>query len=243
MITSIKKIVQVALRRFNLKLVRVGIDNQKIGMEICLKGLAKREFIPDVVLDIGAATGQWTRLALKHWPRARYFLIEPLEERQAELDRLRQEHPNVSYVLAAAGAGAGQLPFGILPDQLDGSSFLYGNVFRTVSVMAVDDLLQSATVEQPQFMKLDVQGYEMEVLRGASRTLKSCPLVLLELQFFRFTPSMKLIHESIEWMAEQSFRPYEIVDILRRPYDGAMGQCDILFVQENHWLASNNNWA
>jgi FkbM family methyltransferase len=243
MIASVKKIVRAALRRFDLKLVRMSVDDQKIGMEICIKGLAKRDFIPNVVLDIGAATGQWTRLALKYWPGAKYFLVEPLEERRTALDRLCQEHPNVSYILAAAGAAAGELPIGILPDQLDGSSFLYGDVHRTVPVEAIDDLLDAGRIEPPQFMKLDVQGYELEVLKGAGRALESCPLVLLELEFFRFTPSMKLVHESIEWMVLRGFRPYEIVDILRRPYDGAMGQCDILFVREDHWLAGNNAWA
>jgi hypothetical protein len=43
-------------------------------------------------------------------------------------------------------------------------------------------------------------------------------------------------------MRDQGFRPYEVVDVLRRPYDGAMGQCDLLFVRENHWLVSSNLW-
>lgn len=239
---NIKRAIQGALGRLGFRLVRIGLDDQKIGMELCLKGLARRGFYPEFILDVGAATGQWTRLALRYWPTAQYFLIEPLDERREQLTALHQEHQNVSFILAAAGASSGQSPMGILPDQLDGSSFLYGDVFRVVPVIHIDELLQTEQIKQPQFMKLDVQGYELEVLRGAELTMRNCPLILLELQFFRFTPSMELMHESVAWMVEKGFRPYELVDVLRRPYDGAMGQCDLLFVKEDCWLASNNSW-
>ncbi len=62
---KIKSIVEVAIPRFDLKLVRASLDQPIIGMESCLKVLAERQFIPEVVLGIGAATGQWIRLALR----------------------------------------------------------------------------------------------------------------------------------------------------------------------------------
>jgi FkbM family methyltransferase len=238
----IRHAVNVSLNWLGLKVVGKESDDHKMGMELCLKGLVTRGFHPDVILDVGAATGQWTRSALKYWPRAQYFLIEPLEERNKELTKLHNEHENVSFILSAAGSRSCLLPIGILPNQLDGSSFLYGEVLRTVPVTTIDELLQSRQIKQPQFMKLDVQGYELEVLRGGQITMPYCPLILLELQFFRFAPGMQLIHESMAWMAEKGFYPYEIVDVLRRPHDGAMGQCDILFVNEGHWLVENNTW-
>ena len=41
---------------------------------------------------------------------------------------------------------------------------------------------------------------------------------------------------------ERGFQPYEIVDVLRRPYDGAMGQCDVLFCRRGHWLSAQQRW-
>lgn len=231
-----------ALRWLGIRHPGRDCSDHKISMGLCLNGLAARGFLPNVVLDVGAATGQWTRLALKCWPKSRYFLIEPLEERNEQLAALHQENENVSYILAAAGASSGTQPMGILPDQLDGSSFLYGETFREVPVITIDELLTTGKIEQPDFMKLDVQGYELFVLSGGAMAMRNCPLVLLELQFFRFAPAMSLVHESIAWMAEKGFRPYEIVDVLRRPLDGAMGQCDILFVREDHKLAIDNRW-
>ncbi len=103
-------------------------------------------------------------------------------------------------------------------------------------------MFQKGIIGQPQFMKLDVQGYELRVLEGAKNVMEGCELILLELQFFRFSPAMKLMHESIAWMVERGYRPYEIVDTMRRPFDMAMGQCDILFVREENPLVASNQW-
>lgn len=54
---------------------------------------------------------------------------------------------------------------------------------------------------------------------------------------------MILLHESIAWMNEQNFQPYEIVNVLRRSLDNAMGQCDILFIRKDHWLLKSQNWS
>lgn len=59
----------------------------------------------------------------------------------------------------------------------------------------------------------------------------------------RFSVSTKLFHEVISYMVERKFRPYEIVDVLRRPLDGAMGQCDVLFVKEDHPLLADTLWS
>jgi FkbM family methyltransferase len=238
----LKQILQASFSLLGYRLVRIALNDREIGMAPCLEGLVARGFRPNFVLDIGAATGEWTRLALRYWPEAQYFLMEPLEERRNRLAELSKEHSNVRFALSAAGASSCELPIGIVPNDLDGSSFLYSDISRLVSVKAIDDLLLSGEVKQPQFIKIDVQGYERNVLEGAEQTMLNCPLILLESQFFPFEPSMWLMHELIARMVYKGFRPYEVVDVLRRPYDGAMGQCDILFVRESHWLVSNNAW-
>lgn len=217
-------------------------ETPQFGMYSCLTGLAARGFKPECVLDIGAALGEWTCMSLRFWPEARYFLFEPLEERKPALDRLRQEYPNVDYILAGASDAPGHLSIGLSANLYE-SSFAYpGNQNRLVDVVTVDTLFREGRFPQPQFMKLDVQGYELKVLKGATESMRSCDLILLELQFFRFAPEMLLVHEAVAWMAARGFFPYEFVDFLRRPHDGAMGQCDLLFVRGQHPLVSSNAW-
>jgi FkbM family methyltransferase len=218
-------------------------SERKIGHDLCLRGLQKRGYRPRVIVDIGAAQGDWTLDAMQSFPDASYFLIEALEERRVQLAELHRRNPNVDFEICGVADKPGELTFGVTPD-LYASSFAYpGNNNRTLRVRTVDELFAAGRFSQPAFMKLDVQGFELKVLDGAKSVLPRTDLVLLELEFYRFSESMPLLHESIEYMLQWNFRPYEIVDVLRRPFDGAMGQCDILFCRQDHWLTSSNRWS
>jgi FkbM family methyltransferase len=223
--------------------LRVSRLAQGVGMDLCLKGLAQRGYSPKIVLDIGAAQGCWTKLAIQSWPNAEYFMIEPLEERVPALQTLTNQHGNSKFIIAAAGSEPGTLQINITQD-LDSSSLMYSGIAsREVPIVSIDNLFEQGVIKQPDFMKIDVQGYELKVLTGGKKILKALDFVLLELQFYRFSSDMILLHELIAWMNEQDFQPYEIVNVLRRPLDNAMGQSDILFIRKDHWLLKNQNWS
>lgn len=216
---------------------------RKIGHDLCLQGLKDRGYRPETILDIGAAQGDWTVEAMRSFPEAQYFLIEALRERRPQLEQLRTQLRNVDFEICGVADQPGELSFGVTPD-LYASSFAYpGADNRVVPVRTLDDLYAARRFRQPSFLKLDVQGFELKVLDGARSVLPQADLVLLELQFYRFSEPMQLMHESIAYMLKRDFRPYEIVDVLRRPFDNAMGQCDILFCRQDHWLVGSNRWA
>jgi FkbM family methyltransferase len=193
-------------------------------------------------VSAGAAYGDWTRFACRCWPDARFLMIEPLIEFADALNVLARQCPNTRWINAAAGAEAGVQEIGIGRNLLTSSLAYPGQTQRAVPVVTIDNLMSDGSLQQPGLMKLDVQGYEIKVLEGAHTATAGCTAVMRELPFYRFAPGMSLVHESIAWMAARGFRPYEIVDTMRRPLDGAMGQCDILFVREAHALLSSNSW-
>lgn len=240
MLNNIHGLLQTILSPFGLSLIR---SKYEVSHDKFITGLAKRGFSPESIVDIGAAGGLWTQSALQHWPNAHYLLIEPLEERREVLDRLSHKYPNVEYLIAGASDQEGNMEFNVFHDQLTRSSFLFGAgegngiEGRSVPVVTLDGLLESGQLKQPQFMKLDVQGYEQKVLQGATNVMEKCEMIILELEFFRHKKESVLLHELIAWMAERNFLPYEILGVLRRPYDDAMGQCDIAFLKEDHVLS------
>ena len=62
--------------------------------------------------------------------------------------------------------------------------------------------------------------------------MRHADLILLECTFFAFCEDMRTLDVTIAYMSAHNFIPYEFVDYLRRPLDGAMGQCDILFIRK-----------
>lgn len=219
------------------------IEVAGIGMAATLNGLKQRGYFPKVVYDIGAAEGSWTRQALEYWPEATYICFEPLSERKKDLDALHATRPEQILVKACGlGDADGELSIGV-SDFLYDSSFAYsGSSSRTVPVWRLDSLIEAGT-PLPSFIKIDVQGFERRVLDGGQEAMRHADLILMECQFFPFCDDMRTLDETIAYMSAHNFIPYEFVDYLRRPLDGAMGQCDILFIRKGHQLVSNIKWG
>jgi FkbM family methyltransferase len=215
----------------------------QFGMHVALTGLRDRGYVPDVVFDIGAADGSWTRQALQIWPKSRYVCFEPLAERRAALDALVAERPRqVLIQLLGVGDADCELSLGVT-DFLWDSSFAYsGSSARIVPVRKLDSLFSEGLIPRPSFVKIDVQGFEKRVIDGGANVLSNTAFILMECTFIAFCDEMSTLDISIAFMSERGFIPYEFVDFLRRPLDGAMGQCDILFIKRNHQLVSNPVW-
>lgn len=215
----------------------------QFGMHVTLMGLRDRGYVPDVVFDIGAADGSWTRQALQIWPDSRYVCFEPLTERRAALAALVADQPE-HVVLQPFGVGDTdcELSLGVT-DFLWDSSFAYsGSSARNVAVYKLDSLFVQGLIPRPSFVKIDVQGFERRVIDGGENVLSGTDFVLMECSFFAFCNEMHTLDQTIAFMSEYGFIPYEFVDFLRRPLDGAMGQCDILFVRSGHPLVSDRRW-
>jgi FkbM family methyltransferase len=220
------------------------IADRDFGMSVALSGLVRRGYSPTVVFDIGAADGQWARTALQTWPQTKVICFEPLPQRKAALEALQDEFPGRVDV-AACGVGDADTSLSIgVTDSLFDSSFAYaGKSAISVPVYRLDTLRAQGRIPEPNFVKVDVQGYEKRVIEGGADLVRKADLVLLECQFLPFCADMRTLDQTIAHMASLGFIPYEFVDLLRRPLDGAMGQCDILFARRGHALVSDLRWA
>jgi FkbM family methyltransferase len=213
-------------------------------MEVALAGLRDRGYAPEVVYDVGASDGSWTRLALSIWPEARVVCFEPLAERHRALEALAAEHPGrISVQPFGIADTEGALSLGV-SDSLWESSFAYpGPTQRTIAVHRLDTLLDEGAIPPASFVKIDVQGFELRVIAGGPKALRDADFILAECSFFSFCEEMRTLDETIAFMSARGFVPYEFADFLRRPLDGAMGQCDILFARRTHRLRSDPRWA
>src|ERR1035441_2192160 len=63
------------------------------------------------ILDVGASTGCWTERAIPYFPEAKVLCVEAQPVHEPALQRLTRRHPNVRYVMAAAGAREGEIYF------------------------------------------------------------------------------------------------------------------------------------
>lgn len=220
------------------------IADRDFGMNVALRGLRQRGYAPKVIFDIGAADGAWARFALGVFPEAHIVCFEPLAERVSALTQLESESKGrVRFLSLGVGDADADLQMGVSESLFD-SSFAYGAAHsRTVSVRTLETLLHTKGLELPSFVKIDVQGFEKRVIDGGPSVFAHADLVLMECQFLPFCEDMRTLDQTIAHMSAIGFIPYEFVDLLRRPLDGAMGQCDIMFVKRNHQLVADLRWG
>jgi len=252
----IKLYVQRLARKFGYEIRRVvkteASNVAKLGigeMEPFLRSVKERGFIPRGVIDVGANRGEWTRMALGIFPDTRVLMLEPQPELRPYLQAIRQDHPKAEYVLAGAGASQGELVQTIW-DDLAGSSFLPKvdeslmgkGQQRRVPIVTIDDLLNARPQFDADLVKLDVQGFELEVLKGGTGLFGRTELFVLEASLFAFMEGMPLVEDCVAFMRERGYALYDVPGFLRRPRDGALGQIDLAFAKREGRLRNSNQW-
>lgn len=218
-------------------------------IQLFLEDLSARGFKPKGIIDVGAHRGDWTKMALRVFPQARVMMVEPQEELKPDLTAVCRLHPNVEFLATGAGRQQGELVQTIWSD-LAGSSFLpetsekrLGNgTQRITPVTTIDEILAERPEFTPELLKIDTQGFELEVLSGAKSLLGMAELIILETSLYQFVPGMPVTFDCIKFMEENGYVLYDITEYLRRPLDGALGQVDLAFALRNGRLRQSNAW-
>jgi FkbM family methyltransferase len=211
-----------------------------------LAQLARLGFEPRTVIDVGVADA--TPELYDAYRDASFLLIEPLVEFEPFLRRICSTC-KAQYVLAAAGAAQGSATLYVHAAKF-GSSLLTGAeggsadvVARTVPVVTIDEECAKRKLAGPYLIKADVQGAELEVLAGATRTLQETEAVVLEASYFCFGRGAPEFYDVVEWMKRSGFVAYDLVGATYRPLDGALAQMDVIFVREEGRFRQSHDYA
>jgi FkbM family methyltransferase len=203
---------------------------------------------PTSVIDVGAAYGDWSIMCQAVFPSARYLLVEPLEEFAPFLHDAVARLSDANWVPAVAAGQRGERNLRVHRD-LVGSSLLVEAQesddveTRVVSAAAVDELVRDHDAAGPYLLKVDAQGGELEVLRGAQDTLRQTELVILEVTFLPLLIDGPEFADVVSVMAASGFVMHDILDLSYRPLDGALAQADAMFVPASSPLRTEVGWA
>lgn len=188
--------------------------------------------------DLGANIGTWSLLCKTLIPSVVIHAFEPTPVYQEGFSRSTSGLQNIVLHKVGAGAESRKATFNLSGHS---SSFLSvsENLLRmypgekktgeiTVDMVRLDDYVQSQGLPLPDLMKLDVEGYELEVLKGAINCMKHCRYIILEVSFLERHIAQPLFHDVAYFMAQNGFlvhafpkgmhlaQPIHSVDILFR---------------------------
>ncbi|MTD45769.1 FkbM family methyltransferase [Conexibacter sp. W3-3-2] len=245
----VRELLLRAADRAGLEVRRRGRGVRRTLTEV-LEHYAALGVAPATLVDVGVAAG--TPVLYDAFPHARRLLVEPLREWEPTLRDLVAAAPTGSaYELCAAGPQPGELEIGV--HRVLACSSMVGDRAgdgadverRVVPVRRLDDVVAAHGLDdgRPVVLKADVEGAELEVLKGAPATLERTQLVLLEVSLFALNPGGAQLAEVVGWMAEHGWAVADLYDGHVRPLDGQLAQIDIAFTREDGPLRADHRYA
>jgi FkbM family methyltransferase len=164
---------------------------------------------PKVIYDIGACVLHWTRKAKEVWPNAEYYLLDGANSVQKFLANSKHE-----YAISVLSDKDGKLvDFYEDPENPGGNSYYlettgaFTEQHKTKRVtMMLDTIVKQNGWSKPDLIKLDVQGAELDILKGASETLASCSDLILECQHTEYNSGAPLADTVISYLETIGFK-------------------------------------
>jgi FkbM family methyltransferase len=194
----------------------------------------------DTVLDVGANIGQFASGLRSSGYEGRIVSFEPQRAAFQALERISAHDPLWSCRQLALGSEAGALMLNVSANSYS-SSFLKPEASTLISEPAVGYVSQeSVRVERldalwPEIggrqtlLKIDVQGFEREVLAGAEECLPGIQLLFLEVSLVSIYEGEPLIETMLDLLRSKGFAPVWIGPGFVDRATGQMYQCDIAF--------------
>jgi FkbM family methyltransferase len=195
------------------------------------------------VYDIGAAEGQFSAACAKLKNTSRVIAFEPVPAAAEHIRTLSSKAKKITAVEVALGSSSGSVPFFLTSDGHSSSllrpaetlsQFFPGREFdSTISVRrdTLDGVVAEEVLPLPDILKLDTQGYELEVLKGATRCLERAAFCVVECSYMRTYEDAPLIWDVCAFFAQAGWLNVGTSPSLNGP-DSKPVQVDLVFASK-----------
>jgi FkbM family methyltransferase len=170
-------------------------------------------FEPRVFFDIGSSNSGWSLQMADLFPTARYHLFEPLVDHKAvyreNTAHILQVRPDFQLHKVAVGAVEGTVKMGVDESGYGASTLVTQSNAAFPELVAVpmrrlDTIASEQNLPRPDVLKIDVQGGELDVLRGAGSLLDTVQLIQAEVWFMRrYGSGTPLFQEINEYLSSK----------------------------------------
>jgi len=230
------------------------------GLMAALELLKVRPSNELIMFDIGAHRGESLNIFSEHWNgRFKYVGLEPNPEAYRDLQSLAEtirtkertvssypkaasaQDGKIHFILTNASAVAGVLePVDGLNDRVPSGDHKIAQEFDVQSI-TVDSLLKRQPYDKVDILKVDTEGYDLEVLKGSLDLLKSqsVKVVLTEVFFVPYRVGQAFFWDIASFMNDQSYHFVNLYDT-RNTSQGRLYTGNGLWVSEQ--IAQDNNF-
>jgi FkbM family methyltransferase len=197
-----------------------------------------------VILDVGGGTASTAVIFSKYFPNIPIYIFEPLEENFNIILKTAQKNAHWIPVNKAVGSQIGTTNINIAHRstassllEMNASTEGYGDMLvlqkkETIKITTLDSEVPDN--QQVIILKMDVQGFELEVLKGAIQTLQRTAIVVMEVNNHDGYKGAPTYYDLDSFMRLNGFVLYDIVP--NAHFNGKLQDWDAIYVNKKHLL-------
>lgn len=189
----------------------------------------KFNFEPKVIYDIGAHQGSWTAQCQQVYPQAKYYLFEAnLNKKKVIPDAIFEvlsdtDYKEIVYYKTKTPCDTGNSIYRENTKYFDDEN----SIKEERTTRTVDSLAEERKLPMPDFVKLDTQGSELNILKGAVKTFKNVQVIMLEISLHEYNEDVPKLDSVVAFMRKYGFIMFDIVDL--HYVDDVLIQIDAMF--------------
>ena len=186
------------------------------------------------ILDIGAYHGEFTDRVLRHYPVQKVLLFEPFPDSVAFLRNRYHTEPRCEVLPFALSDQSGSTMLHVLNKEdsssllkpaADAGDFLHKSFHEVkqtkIEMRRLDEIPELAAIESFDLAKIDVQGAELEVLRGCGKLLQRIQAIYIEVNFCSLYESGAVFCDTHVFLEQAGFK-LGFMQEFRRNAEGVM---------------------
>jgi FkbM family methyltransferase len=198
----------------------------------------------NLVLDVGANDGSYAAEVRADGYEGRIWSFEPMREPFSRLDKLTTRDPLWKAINTGCGAVAGSATIHVAGNSYSSSllPMVETHVLReptsayvaeeTVSICSLDEsVMPQLSPDDKLWLKIDTQGYEAEVLKGAQKLAANILALECELSLIPLYEGQMLIDQMLALIYAMGFRMVGVAPVFLEPETSYMLQVDGIFLK------------
>lgn len=175
----------------------------------------------DAIFDVGANVGQSAHVFAEENPQAQIYCFEPVARAYNELMRNVAHLPNVKPSRLAMGVVGGWADMHVAAETSLSSIHVNepGSVVEVVPMVTLDEFCGAYGIERIDFLKIDAEGHDVEVLQGAFKmlTMGRVNFVQVEASFYRENKRFIELGRFADLLGQLGFEIFGIYDQMPHP--------------------------
>jgi FkbM family methyltransferase len=166
-----------------------------------------------VAFDVGAHVGDWTALALEIEPSLQIHCFEPFPGSYGQLEQRFGGAANVRLNSFALSDQAGEASLHVHEGESDRNSLHgAGRSSEPVRLRTLDEYCESEGVERVDYLKIDTEGHELAVLRGAEGALRAGRIRYVQVEYGpAYLEAGATLQDVMVFLGELGFRANKIL--------------------------------